>query len=86
MNALTKTTTNYAAARGLELTIEDGELWIWSAEDDCEPMAIYLVSDIGFNYKGRVTMSHSQTEELPAWIRDEKHLRQVVAYIAKEAA
>lgn len=88
---ITKTTTNFAGKRGIELSVDDfgnGDiLCIWEADNDCEWMCSYRVNNDGsFTWNGNIYLSDEIKEELPATIKDEKHLREVIAFIAKEIA
>jgi len=82
--SLTKTTENFAAKRGIVLLETEGHLWLFEADQDCEPVCMYTEGDDGWHFRGNVYLPQSAKEELPAWIRDEKHLREVVAFIASE--
>lgn len=86
---LTKTTTSFAQKRNLSLTIENfGEgdvLCIWELDNDCEWLCSYLCNEDGsFTYNGNIYLSDATKEELPATVKDEKHLREVLNFIAKE--
>ena len=91
-NMLSKTTTNYAKKRDLDVSNhiinEDGvtnTIWIWEADNDSEPLFIYACNDDGsFAWHGNIYLADSIKEELPAFIRDEKHLREVLAFVAAE--
>lgn len=90
---LSNTTINFAKKRGLAFTIENfGEdegdfLAVWEADNDCEWMFSYQINDGGsFTWRGNVYLDQGIKEELPATIKDEKHLRQVLEFIAKELA
>lgn len=90
---LSKTTKTYANKRGLDVTIENfGEdegdfLAVWESDNDCEWMFSYQVNNDGsFTWRANVYLDQSIKEELPATINDEKHLRQVLDFIAKELA
>lgn len=90
---LSKTTKTFAAKRGLDVTLEDlnddGKiiLCVWEADNDCEWMFSYLVNPNGsYTWNGNVYLDRSVKEELPATIRDEKHLREVLAFIGGELA
>ena len=90
MNLLTKTTINFAHARALDVTIhnlnsDNGELWIWEAEEDMEPLIIYTAkADGSFFYKVKGYLNSKIREELPYWIKNEKHLREVLNFIGHE--
>ena len=85
---LSKTTTNFAGKRGIELSVERFNdmdvLCIWEADNDCEWLCSYYINDDGsFTWKGNVYLSQEVKEELPATIKDEKHLRQVIQFISE---
>lgn len=91
---LSKTTSNFASKRDLDAYIsesvsEDGGsifyvLYI-AEDDDGEPAVTYLANyDGSFTYKGNIWLSDSIKEELPATIRDEKHLREVIQFLSNE--
>ncbi|UTQ80589.1 hypothetical protein Motto_55 [Pseudomonas phage Motto] len=87
---VSKTTTNFAGKRGIELSVEQFDdldvLCIWEADNDCEWMCSYFINSDGtFTWRGNIYLSDDVKEELPATIKDEKHLREVIAFIAKEA-
>ena len=93
---LSNTTINYANKRGLDVSNniinEDGSfknvtntIWIWEYDNDDEPLFIYSSNDDGsFTWHGNIYLADSIKEELPAHIRDEKHLREVLAFVAAE--
>lgn len=90
---LSKTTKNYANKRRLDVTIENFDenegdvLAVWEADNDCEWMFSYQINDDGsFTWRGNIYLSQDIKEELPATVKDEKHLRQVLDFIAKELA
>lgn len=89
---LTKTTKTFAAKRGLDVTLEDlGDekilLCVWEADNDCEWMFSYLANPNGsYTFNGNIYLSAAIKEELPATVRDEKHLREVLAFIGGELA
>lgn len=85
---ISKTTINFARKRGLDVTIEDlnegeGEfLAVWELDNDCEWMFSYRVNEDGsFTWNGNVYLVDEIKEELPATIKDEKHLREVLAFV-----
>lgn len=85
---VSKTTTNFAGKRGIELSVEQFNdmdvLCIWEADNDCEWLCSYYINDDGsFTWKGNVYLSQEVKEELPATINDEKHLRQVIQFISE---
>ena len=81
------TTFNFAKKRGLELTVEDFgdtmQLCIWEAGNDCEWLCSYRINANNLTWHGNVYLDREVKEELPAYIKDEKHLRQVLAFIAE---
>lgn len=84
---ITKTTLNFAKRRGLELTIEEDVndlpiLCFWEAGNDCEWMFSYRVGGDCLIWNGNIYLSQEVKEELPATITSEKHLRQVVEFLA----
>jgi len=93
---ISKTTTNFAEARGLSVYIDvnsikagDDEdmdiLWI-DSDNWGEPCCGYIANANGtFTWKGNVWLPRDTKEELPATIRDEKHLREVIDFISKDA-
>lgn len=90
MNALTKTTINFAQKRGITFDICEADefvvcdrLWFYFDEDACEPDLSYTINaDGSFSFYGTLTLEQDVKEELPATIKDEKHLREVIAFIA----
>lgn len=85
---VSKTTTNFAGKRGIELSVEQFNdmdvLCIWEADNDCEWLCSYYINDDGsFTWKGNIYLSQEVKEELPATINDEKHLRQVIQFISE---
>lgn len=88
---ISKTTINFAKRHNLDVTIEDinddGKeiLCVWEADNDCEWMFSYLINPNGsFTWNGNVYLAQEIKEELPATIKDEKHLRQVLKFISEE--
>ena len=85
---ISKTTENYALKRNLdvtEMTISTGAmaLWIWTEDNECEPALIYTESENGgWIFHGHF-LEQSIKEELPHWIKNEKHLREVLDFISK---
>ncbi|EGI9738111.1 hypothetical protein EEO84_24560 [Salmonella enterica] len=91
MNIVTKTTQNYAKARQLILDSDFCDenkqpfLWVCVDDDSSEPMFSLFANDDGsFSYKGNIWLSDATREEIPAFIRDEKHLRSVLAFVAQD--
>ncbi|ATN93835.1 hypothetical protein [Citrobacter phage IME-JL8] len=86
MTTISKTTINFARKRGLDVTIENvGEgdfMAVWDLNNDCEWMFTYQVNDNGsFTYNGNVWLPEDLKEELPGTLKDEKHVREMLAYI-----
>lgn len=88
---ISKTTINFSNKRNLDITLEssqksdEGAVWIWLECDDSEPAIIYIVnSDGSLSFQAVIHTFKSIQEELPAHIKNEKHLREVIAYIATE--
>ena len=86
--ALTKTTTNFAKHHGFDLEINSFEdytlLCVYEIENDCEWMFSYRVNEDGsFTWNGNIYLAQEVKEELPATIKDEKHLRQVLKFISE---
>ena len=87
---ISKTTLNYAAKRGLELTISEGAdkdlVCIWEADNDCEWLCSYRLNTDSLSYNGNVYLPQNIKEELPGTITSEKQLRLVLEYISTELA
>lgn len=86
--ALTKTTTNFAKGHGFDLEINRFNdytlLCVYEIENDCEWMFSYRVNEDGsFTWNGNIYLAQEVKEELPATIKDEKHLRQVLKFISE---
>lgn len=89
---ISKTTINFAQKRGIFLDICEGDevmeqdrLWFYFDEDACEPDLSYIMnSDGSFTYFDTLSLSQEVKEELPATIKNEKHLRQVIEFLAGE--
>lgn len=88
---ISKTTLNYAKRRGIELTIEEGLtsdgsilLCFWEEGENSEWMFSYIMNcDGSFTFRGNIYLSQAVKEELPAFIKNESHLRQIIAFIAE---
>lgn len=82
---LTKTTINYAAKRGLDLTVEEmkdqTQLWIWDTNEDSEPFCIYTGKPDGWHFHGNVYLPKSVVSKLPKLIADDKALRKVIEFL-----
>lgn len=83
---ISKTTINFAKRRGLYVTIEEINdamlLFVWDINNDCEWMFSYRVNNDGsFTWNGNVYLPQELKEELPATLKDEKHVREMLDYI-----
>lgn len=89
---ISQTTKNFAAKRNFLVEIceadeyvDSDRLWIYTNADDCEPAVSYVANrDGSFSFYDNLSLPRSVKEELPATIKDEKHLRTVLAFIAGE--
>jgi len=89
---ISKTTVNFANKRELDVTdnvvhdVTNNEIpaiWVWEADNVDEPLFIYLANDDGtFTWYGNVCLDAETAEELPAHIKDEKHLREVLSFLS----
>lgn len=80
----TQTTVNFANKRNIDITEWDVErAAIWEASNDFEPLVIYRATGTGFLFDSAPTLPSHIREEIPAHVRDEKHLRQVIDFIVK---
>lgn len=84
---ISKTTINFAQKRGFDITVENfGEgdmLAVWELDNDCEWMFTYRMNEDGsFTWNGNVYLEQEVKEELPATIKNEKHLRLVIEFLA----
>lgn len=83
---ISKTTINFAKRRGLYVTIEEIDdailLLVWDINNDCEWMFSYRVNNDGsFTWNGNVYLPQELKEELPATLKDEKHVREMLDYV-----
>ena len=93
---LSKTTINFAAKRNIDITVSEFNemnlVNMFSQELDYnigyETSMSYIANENGtFTFYNNLDFVSSETkEELPAFIKDEKHLREVIEFIAAEAA
>lgn len=91
---ISKTTINFAARRGLFLElveadeyVETPRLWFYTDADDCEPDFSYFANENGsFTFKENLCLPQEIKEELPATIFNERQLRQVIDFVARELA
>lgn len=89
---ISKMTINFAAKRNMLVEIceadefvEMDRVWIYTDVDACEPDVSYVANaDGSFSYFDNIALPEAVREELPAFIRDEKQLREVIAFIANE--
>lgn len=89
---ISKTTLNFAAKRNMLVEIceaddfvEVDRVWIYTDVEGCEPDVSYVANTDGsFSFFDNISLPVEIKEELPAYIRDEKHLRQVIEFIANE--
>lgn len=77
---------NFAKRRGLDLTLEtpedqDPQIWIWDAENDCEPVLMYAIQEStdSLFYRGSLMRS---LEDLPHWVENADKLKKLVDYVA----
>lgn len=89
---MTKTTENYAEKRGIVVDVLENYEYqkglfadlVGINRDDydyCEVEAQYIANEDGtFTF---FNQHNKNLEDMPATIRDEKHLREVVAYVAE---
>lgn len=83
---ISKTTHNFANKRKMDVYLnDDNQVYIstYSEEHGTDASTVqYQFNDDGsFSF---VELFEKHIEDLPAFIRDEKHLREVVAYVAQE--
>lgn len=83
---ISKTTINFAKRRGLYVTIEEINdamlLLVWDINNDCEWMFSYRVNNDGsFTWNGNIYLPQELKEELPATLKDEKHVREMLDYV-----
>jgi len=75
--------------RGLSVYIDEDTSILWigaESENIGEDICCYIANDNGtFTWKGNIWLPRDTKEELPATIRDEKHLREVIDFISKDA-
>ena len=81
-------TKHQAGKVGLELEVtkagENTEIWIWEENENDEPLIRFMVNLAtgGFSYVANIYLAEEKRIELPATIRDEKHLIEVCRFIA----
>ncbi|AZH37178.1 hypothetical protein DMK78_23740 [Salmonella enterica] len=88
---VSKTTQNFANARQLSIDVDycndhqKSFIWICVNDDSSEPMFSLFANDDGsFSYRGTIWLDRATREEIPAYIKDEKQLRQVLAFVAQD--
>lgn len=92
---LSKTTMNFAKKRSLDLYISFADssdkdsndfLFIDIGEDLSEPTLCYIANKDGsYTFSSLLDNRYKDLkEELPATIKDEKHLREVLSFISNE--
>lgn len=84
---ISKTTLNFAMRRGIQITFEEIEddqpiICFWEADNDCEWMFSYRENAHDLSWNGNIYLSDEVKEELPATISSDKHLRQVIEFLA----
>lgn len=85
---ISKTTMNFAARRGLELTIENTDdavlVCVWEAEEDSEWIYSYRLNADSLTFNGNIYAPRELKEELPGTIFTEKQFREVLDFTARE--
>lgn len=81
---ISQTTIKYVRARGLELELSGPALEVYSTENDAEYMFSLRAQDGQFFWNRNVSLPQAVKEELPAYYPDEKALRLMLAFVAKE--
>ena len=83
MATLSKTTTNYAERRNIELWVDgDNELSISIIEEDGHVECAEVVYSVQGGEFFFVRNHNNKLEDLPHWIQDEEGLRALVDYIS----
>ena len=85
---LTKTTINFAKSRNMDFSEwtdenhpDDIKIAVYINNEDCEPDFVITQKDDQFFLRSNIYLSRDVWEELPYWIKSEKHLRQVLDFI-----
>ncbi|NMY13536.1 hypothetical protein HBO38_35010 [Pseudomonas veronii] len=86
MYSISKTTVNFAKARGLELEVNGSMLEVSEADNDSEFMFSLRMMGDSFFYNGNVYLPEAIKEELPAYMKDEKALRAMLKFVAGQRA
>lgn len=89
MYTLSKTTTKFAAARGLTLEVWNCEnntlLDVYDTGEDSEPMFSLLINHNGsFSWYSNIYLADHIKAELPAHYADELELRSMLCFLANE--
>ena len=88
-NKISKTTINYGKTRGIYVRVNDWtshkELTLQDEDGDGDHALNYRANaDMSYTFMDNDWLPDMIKEELPATIRDEKHLRDVIKFIAVE--
>ncbi|QBQ80422.1 hypothetical protein HOV53_gp146 [Escherichia phage vB_EcoM_Schickermooser] len=86
---ITKSLTNYAARRGLCLTVEnlgkEDFLCFWELENDCEWMFSYSICEDQngclLTWRGNIYLPEEIKEELPGTIMTERQLKEMINFV-----
>ena len=82
---ISKTTFNFAKRSGLYVTIEEISdamlLCVWDINNDCEWMFSYRINSDCLTWNGNIYLPQELKEELPATLKDEKHVREMLDYV-----
>ena len=87
---ITKTTINFAARRGIEIYVHEGDKQVWFSQIDeegeafCEPFMMYNDNDDCLTYHGNIYLPKEIKEEIPVTIFSEKQLKEVIKFLAEE--
>lgn len=94
--SISKTTTNYAKARGLELDLTEVEIVmgitqpvinVYELDSDCEPMfSVNINKDGSYSYRSNVYLPNEIKEDLPAHMAKEEDFRKVLNFVSVEYA
>lgn len=81
---ITKTTINFAKARGFDLELQDFMLEVYSEDNDAEYLFSLRMQNGHFYWGGNISLPQEIKEELPAHYPDEKALRLMLDFVARE--